>query len=277
MRVTASGQVGFGPESGPCAAFSQAGAAVSPASLSLNTCAGSAVDVGYKKANQTYFESSRDVLRVVRRDLSERLAHQKAGRGHPAPRARAVLCEQVIYHDRVRHARWYGAIADGRYVEGGARVVSHISAPTMLYGGPIDGHVARRDEEPMSEHRRLRDIISGLPGLLSVALGVPSMAKVLCDALSSLMAPLIHHGAEEAARLMKATRVVMTPGDDFKRPQIRSHLNQGKLDLERRPLTCPEPRWRRVRVEGLRQGARLACKKATLDETHGLGSECGLK
>ena len=190
---------------------------------------------------------------------------------------RAILCEHVIYHDRVRHARWYGAIADGRYVEGGARVVSHISAPTMLYGGPIDGHVARRDEEPMSEHRRLRDIISGLPGLLSVALGVPSMAKVLCDALSSLMAPLIHHGAEEAARLMKAMRVVMTPGDDFKRPQIRSHLNQGKLDLERRPLTCPEPRWRRVRVEGLRQGARLACKKATLDETHGLGSECGLK
>ena len=190
---------------------------------------------------------------------------------------RAILCEHVIYHDRVRHARWYGAIADGRYVEGGARVVSHISAPTMLYGGPIDGHVARRDEEPMSEHRRLRDIISGLPGLLSVALGVPSMAKVLCDALSSLMAPLIQHGAEEAARLMKATRVVMTPGDDFKRPQIRSHLNQGKLDLERRPLTCPEPRWRRVRVEGLRQGARLACKKATLDETHGLGSECGLK
>ena len=44
---------GFGPESGPCAAFPQAGAAVSPASLSLNIRAGSAVDVGYKKANQT--------------------------------------------------------------------------------------------------------------------------------------------------------------------------------------------------------------------------------
>ena len=54
----------FGPESGPCAAFPQAGAAVSPASLSLNTRAGSAVDVGYIKANQTYFESSRDVLRI---------------------------------------------------------------------------------------------------------------------------------------------------------------------------------------------------------------------
>ena len=54
----------FGQESGPCAAFPQAGAAVSPASLSLNTRAGSAVDVGYKKANQTYFESSRDVLRI---------------------------------------------------------------------------------------------------------------------------------------------------------------------------------------------------------------------
>jgi hypothetical protein len=95
----------------------------------------------------------------------------------------------------------------------------------------------------MSEHRRLREVISGLPGVLRVALGVLSMAKVLCDALSSLMAPLIHHGADEAARLMKATRVVMTAGNDFERPQILSHLDQGKLDLERCPLTRPEPRW----------------------------------
>ena len=60
-----------------CRLFPQAGAAVSPASLSLNTRAGSAVDVGYKKANH---ES--DVLR----ELSRRTTCSKRTRSLRASR-----------------------------------------------------------------------------------------------------------------------------------------------------------------------------------------------